>query len=344
MKQLLFAGLIIAVAPFAVLAQIATPATTPAPQITLPDSGLVQGDFFYFFDRLGEGIDSFFTFRPESKARLALRHAQERASEVNMLLKKKGVDAPEVAQTKKEFDKELTLASSIVAEQKAKGKDVSEIAKEINDEFEVSKNMLKEAYQSYREDLKDAEKNLRKQLITAVQTGDKSAWTAIDVELQKLADKMMNALDEEGSIEDSFDDEKDSLDQAMGDKQSAESHIVNAERAYQALLQDMQARGIVLDQNIVASYLDMIKSAKEAFTAGNFETAKEDAKEAKNELREAGQERDTRDIEEDFFSGMNIDDQDEFEMMEDFDRQGMMESQDKNESNFRTNMRIQGNN
>lgn len=305
MKQLLLIGAIAVSMPFMALAQTATPATTTptVPTVTLPDAGLVPGDFFYFLDQWGEGINSFFTFSPEGKARLALKHAEERASEVHAVLGKKGADAPEVAQAKQDFESEMSLAASIVADQKAKGTDVSLFAKDINDEFDLSKDMLKEAYRGYHDDLKDAEKGLRDQLKEATKAGDAAAVQAIQAQIQGMLDEQATVKDEEGSVDVGFDTEKQHLDEAMGDQQSAESHIANAERAYQMLVQDAQAGGLTLDQKAVASYQQLIASAKEAFTAGDFETAKEDAKEAKRALVDVHQLLDTKDTEGDFFEG-----------------------------------------
>lgn len=305
MKQLLLIGAIAVSMPFMALAQTTTPATTTptVPAVTLPDPGLVPGDFFYFLDRWGEGINSFFTFNPESKARLALKHAEERASEVHAVLKKKGADAPEVAQARQDFESEMNLAATIVADQKAKGTDVSLFAKDINDEFDLSKDMLKEAYRGYHDSLHEAEKGLREKLKEATQAGDMAAIQSIQAEIQSMLDEQATVKDEEGSVDVGFDVEKQHLDEAMGDQQSAESHIANAEREYQALVEHAKAGGITLDQTAVASYQQLIASAKEAFAAGDFETAKENAKEAKNALLDAHQSLDTKDAEQDFFGG-----------------------------------------
>ena len=305
MKQLLLIGAIAVSMPFMALAQTTTPATTTptVPTVTLPDPGLVPGDFFYFLDRWGEGINSFFTFNPESKARLALKHAEERASEVHAVLKEKGADAPEVAQAKQDFESEMNLAASIVADQKANGADVSMFAQDINDEFDLSKDMLKEAYRGYHDNLHDAEKGLREQLKEATKAGDMATVQAIQAQIQGMLDEQATVKDEEGAVDMGFDEEKQHLEEAMGDQQSAESHIANAEREYQSLVEHAQAGGLTLDQTAVASYQQLIASAKAAFAAGDFETAKEDAKEAKRALIDVHQSLDTKDTEGDFFEG-----------------------------------------
>jgi hypothetical protein len=308
MKQLLLIGAIMMAVPFMTGAQTPASTTTPTvPAVTLPDPGLVPGDFFYFLDRWGEGVNSFFTFNPESKAHLALKHAQERASEVHAVLKEKGADAPEVAQAKQDFESEMNLAAAMVANQKAKGADVSAFAKDINDEFDLSKDMLKEAYRGYHDSLHEAEKGLREQLKEATKAGDMAAVQAIQAQIQGMLDEQATVKDEERAVDVGFDTEKQHLEDAMGDQQSAESHITNAERGYRALVEHAQAGGLTLDQNAVASYQQLIASAKEAFAAGDFETAKEDAKEAKRALVDMHQSLDTNDDEGDFFGGMNGD-------------------------------------
>ena len=203
-KQLLVIGALAMVMPFAVSAQTTTPgATTPTPTtLTLPDPGLVPGDFFYFFDRWSEGLGNIFAFGTESKARRALEHAQERASEVHAVLTEKGLNAPEVKETKQDFEDQINRAASIVAAAKERGADVSAFASNIDEGFELSKDMLKEAYRGYRDDLKDVQKDLSERLKEAVKRGDTVTQIAIEAEVSRLNDEAFSALDEESSVDD----------------------------------------------------------------------------------------------------------------------------------------------
>ncbi len=314
MKQLFFAGLLLVSIPFITGAQTGAPATTNvATTVVLKDAGLIPGDFFYFLDRFGEGFSSFFTFKAESKAKLALDRAQERASEINAVLKTKGVKSKEVKRAKDDFDRELSLVASLIADKKAVGSDVFSLAKEIDDEFEVSKDMLKEAYRDYRDELNDKGFNLRKKLSNAIKAGDVTMQSTIEVELKKINEEVSVTKDEEDLIDSDFDDEKNQLEDSMGKQQSAESHITNAERARVKFVSDMAVLGTaptVATVQVLASFDTMLAIAKTAFAASDFEIAKDNAKEARSILKEffedVKDDIEVKELERDFFSDQKI--------------------------------------
>ncbi len=309
MKQLFFTGLLLISVPFMASAQGDTStATNVASAVTLKDAGVVPGEFFYFLDRLTEAMNYFATFKAESKARLALDHAQERASEVYAVLKTNGAMSKEVKRAKNDFSNRLSLAASIVADEKVKGADVSKLAKEIHDEFEVSKDMLKEAYRVYRDGLKDKEKDLRMKFIEAIKAGDVVAQAKIEAEIKKIKDEALVIEDEEDSVDSDFDEEKNKLEDSMGKQQSAESHITNAERARVKFVSEMVVLGMATTSDtikILASFDTMLASAKTAFSIKDFEIAKDNAKEArdilKEFLRESKDDMEIKELEKDFF-------------------------------------------
>lgn len=302
MKKILIASMMLISVPFIGFAQ-SNATTTTAPAVVLEDPGFIPGDFFYFLDRWTESMNYFLTFKPESKALLALDHARERASEVKSVLKERGAQSSEAAQAKQDFADELKLASTIVADQKSQGKDVSAFIKEIDDEFEMSKDMLKEAYHGHRDELKSQEKDLQNKLKDAIKAGDTAMQASIEAEIKAISQDASAVLDEEDSVEDDFDVEKGHIEEAMGDKTSAESHIANAERTYDMLVKDAQASGLPLNQIAVQEYTKLIADAKTAFAAGNFETAKKDAKEANKTLHEAERGVNMKEFERGFLGG-----------------------------------------
>lgn len=303
MKKTLIVSMVVVAMPFMVWAQTNLASTTPRAIVVLQDPGLIPGDFFYFLDQWMEAVNYFITFKTESKAMLALEHAKERASEVRVVLKEKGFKSREVAQAKQDFVDELNRAATIIADKKAKGGDVAELAKEIDDHFKESQDMLKEAYRSHRDELKTEKKNLKEKLKNSLKAGDAVAQARIEAEIKSINEDMSDVLDEEGSIEVSFNKEKNDLNEAMGEKTSAEKHIINAEQAYASLVKKAQAEGIPVDQGVVLVYTKLIASAKVAFSVGDFESAKEDAKDAKKELDDVDHEIETKDIDEDFLEG-----------------------------------------
>lgn len=307
MKKLLIALMMMATIPFMVSAQTAvTATTTTSATVVLPDPGLVPGDFFYFFKRFTEALDSLITFNAASKAKLALEHAQERAAELNVVLGTKGTNSKEAKRAKDDFDADVSLAANIVAEQKAKGEDVSGLAKEVDSGFEVSKDMIKEAYRRHHEELKGDDNNLHVKLDAAIKAGDVSAQAEIRAKLKSVMEETSAVLDETGSVDSKFDSEKNNLDEAMGAEQSAKSHIANAVRARANFVHELSVLGTATTTTAVdalTSFDALMVKATTAMTAGDFEMAKGYAKDAKDALHEARQNLETKDAEKNFFGG-----------------------------------------
>lgn len=303
--------------PFIAGAQTAVPVATPAPTATAPapvapatlgNPGLTPGDFLYFLDQWGEGLRTFFTLSAEGKARLALEHAQERAAEVQEVVKTRGIDSAEAKEARDGFGKKIAQAASIVAAEKSKGRNVEALAKDIDDELESSKEALKGIYRDYSDTLKSMEKDLRDKIQNAIRSGDATTQSALEAELAKITDDALMALDEEGALDDDFDDEKGLLEEAMGQERSAQAHLENIDRKYEKALRDAREKGETLDSDLLNQYDDLNAQADEAFKVGDFEAAKEYAKEADNVLRDAEQGVTTKDLESSFFGeddGMN---------------------------------------
>src|SRR3990167_1678128 len=141
-------------------------------QVVLPNAGLTPESSFYFFDKLGEALQEFFTFNPEGKARLQITFAAERVAEIKVILETKGVEAKglEVAQSR--LQAHLANAATIVTEQKAKGNDVSALAKELDDEFDAPKTALEQTFKAEKRALEAQEKDLKSKILEARREGD----------------------------------------------------------------------------------------------------------------------------------------------------------------------------
>lgn len=285
MKRFIIAGTILALLPFVSFAQTAT--TTSWVVIKLPAPGLTPADFFYFMDRFGEEFNDFFTFRAESKARIALKHAQERAAEIQEMVKTKGVDSSEVKKAHKNFEKNLKNAVAAVSQEKVKGNDVSALSKEVDDEFEDSKEMLKEAFRGYYEDLKKEEKRLEAALRVAIAAGNASTTAGIRTELARIANEKLLSVGKERDVDDDSDEDEDDLDETMGDQVSAMSHIKNAEEERVRFVTFTQVQGVLADAEVLKDFDAMLAEAKASFGTGDFESAKEYAKDARDILKDA---------------------------------------------------------
>jgi hypothetical protein len=125
--SLLIAGfLLVSLFGVAVAQSEVLPAKPSLPE--LPDAGQKPGDFFYFLDQWAEALGEFFTFNPEAKALLQTERALERIAEIKALLEIKGVDAPGLDIAQEKIQIHMARASQIAKQQKAKGKEVTQLA------------------------------------------------------------------------------------------------------------------------------------------------------------------------------------------------------------------------
>lgn len=109
---------------------------------SLPPAGLTPSNVFYFLDRWGETIQEFFTFSPEAKALLQLQFAAERISELQLELAAKGGDGRGLEIARQRLAGHIEKANRIIKEEEAKGRDMTETAKEFD---EGLKSLLSEA-------------------------------------------------------------------------------------------------------------------------------------------------------------------------------------------------------
>src|SRR3990167_9395945 len=141
-------------------------------QAVLPNAGLTPESNFYFLDKFGEALREFFTFNPEGKAHLQITFASERIAEIKVILETKGVEAKglEIAQSRLQAN--LARAAGIVEDEKSKGKDVSRLAKELDDELEKPKSALADSFKAEKRVLEAKENELKTQLKVAHRAGD----------------------------------------------------------------------------------------------------------------------------------------------------------------------------
>ena len=93
---------------------------SPASASAATNAGVKPGSFWYGFDIAFEKINIFFTFNPEGKARKALRYADERLAEAEVVAENSNTDAVKTA---------ISNYESNIAFAAEKSKDVSEKAK-----------------------------------------------------------------------------------------------------------------------------------------------------------------------------------------------------------------------
>ncbi|OGM90446.1 hypothetical protein A2999_01410 [Candidatus Wolfebacteria bacterium RIFCSPLOWO2_01_FULL_38_11] len=253
-------------------------------QVVLPNAGLTPESSFYFFDKLGEALQEFFTFNPEGKARLQITFAAERIAEIKIILETKGVSAKglEVAQSRLQAN--IARAAGIVEDEKSKGKDVSRLAKELDDEFEKPKSALADSFKAEKRVLEAKEHELKAKIREARRAGDTAQVEALVKELGEIkAQKELLELKEEEQ-EEALEQEEEKIEREMDKKEDAEKAIKEAEEEKQEVLDEAAEDGVSVPTEAFEKFDRLLAQAKELFSKENYVGAKQLAKQAEDAL------------------------------------------------------------
>ncbi|MBI2013809.1 MAG: hypothetical protein HYS87_03220 [Candidatus Colwellbacteria bacterium] len=307
--------------------------------LELPAAGLTPESLFYFLDKWAESVREFFTFGAEGKAKLQIKFAAERVAEVKLMIETKGANAKGLDQAKERFEVHLKRAADIVEKEKQKGKDVSEFANEINQEFHQKREEAKAVFETALDEFHIQKDELKEQIKAAKEAGDaelietlKAELEAIEAEkdaAEELKDKTIDALEaEKDKLEDDLDDDDLEEDMEMDEEDArsdAEEEISEAQDEKQELIEEAKAEGVELAADSFMEFDSLIAQAKTAFNAGDFEEAERLAKEAddsfekvKNIIDEAEDE-DDEDKDDEDKDDEDEDDEDENEEESDDD-------------------------
>ena len=134
--------------------------------ITVTNPGLLPGDFLYFLDRWTELLNTALTFNKEKKAKLHFEYAKERVAEIKNVLKKPDAKLKDVLSAKENFRAQVAAAAVLVKAEKDKGNDVSDLARELDDELDEVDEELKDVLRGHSEEASKAEAVIRNDCIS----------------------------------------------------------------------------------------------------------------------------------------------------------------------------------
>src|SRR3989344_5488567 len=252
--------------------------------VALPNAGLTPESAFYFVDKIGEALREFFTFNPEGKAHLQIDFAAERIAEIKIILETKGVNAKGLGVAQSLLQANIAKAAGIVEGEKSKGKDVSELAKNISEDFDANKEALKQAFKDQERSLEAKEDELKTKIRQARQAGDAAQVETLVKELGEIkAQKELLELKEEEQ-EEALEQEEEKIEREMDKKEDAEKAIKEAEEEKQEVLDEAAEDGVSVPAEAFEKFDRLLAQAKELFAKENYVGAKQLAKQAEDAL------------------------------------------------------------
>ena len=206
------------------------PIFAQSPQVTLPSAGLTPESSFYFLDRLGENLRQFFTFNSEAKAKLQIEFAGERIAEIKVIVEKKGANAKGLAIAESLLRANVAYAAEIVNEEKTTGKDVSALAKTLNDEFDARDKLLEQTFKDAKAQLKAQRKEIKINLLAeARRIGDTAQIAVLEAQLNDI-DGQIDALGQKkDKIANSLQDEQKNIEKEMSKDDQKKEEIEQKE-------------------------------------------------------------------------------------------------------------------
>lgn len=213
------------------------------PQVTLPSAGLTPENSFYFLDRLGENLQQFFTFTPEAKAKLQIKFAGERIAEIKIMVEEKGINAKGLAIAQSLLQANVAYAAEIVNDEKVAGKDVTALAKTLNDEFDARDKLLEQTFKDAKEQLKAQRKEIKTNLLAeARRVGDTAQIAVLEAQLKDIDGQIDLLGQKKDQLGDSLQNEQKNIEKEMSKddqkkekiEQKEEQEAVEAEEATEA--------------------------------------------------------------------------------------------------------------
>ena len=253
-------------------------------QVALPSAGLTPESPFYFLDKLGETLQRFFTFNPESRGRLEITFAKERIAEIKLILDDKGVTAKGLNVAEAGLQDNISRATVILAQEKQAGKDTRNIAKELSDEISPANDALKDTFKSEKNALETKEDELKAKIKEARRAGDATLVESLTKQLNELKAQKELLEQKEDEQKQDLDEQEEALEEQMDAKDEAEKKIREAEKERAEIINEAKEEGLDVPAEAFAQFDSLIVQAKSALDSGKYDEAKQLAKQAGKSL------------------------------------------------------------
>lgn len=256
---------------------------------TLPKAGITPLSPFYFLDKLGESLRDFFTFNKEAKAKLQIVFAAERIAEIKEILKTKGAEAKGLRVAEDRLKSHIENAARVIESEKEKGKDVASLAKELDNEVEISKSVLPAVFKEKKDELKNKEEELKNKIVEARKTDDKVGVEGLQRELEAVKLERRSLQSHERNQKEALEEGQAKIEREMEKKDEAMKAITKAEKEKQEIIDEAKEQEIILPLEGFLNSDSFLVKSKELFAKENFEGAKQLAEQARKDLENVRQ-------------------------------------------------------
>lgn len=213
-------------------AQLNFPSLSSGPGFILPDSP------FYFLDKFFQSLRLSLAIDPENRSRIRAQVAGERLAELRVMLARNNPPGIEIALS--QLTKEVGFSVKDLADAQAKGKNVSALARELNQIFKNQKEVLKAVEDQAGGDLKIRLKAARLSIID----------NKIEVEDRLPQDEIENEI-------------KDDLREQVKDETE---NITGSVQRVELLLKELNKQASSAAQKTVEKRTEALKKAAEEFS------------------------------------------------------------------------------
>lgn len=273
MKKLLILGAVLMSVPFVSFAQAGTSAPTTAaisPEVVVVEPGFLPDDLLYFLDRWSEALNMAITFNKEKKARKHLEYAKERVAEMGEVLKDSTAKLDDIADAKADFDERVQEAALLVKEEKDKGVDVADLARELDDELDDIQDALEDVFSEHIGRSGQAASIIQEKLANL--SADDPQMQGLKQALESITKEKDNARKEHDDLDADLSDEEELFEEVMGKEMAAKKHME------QALFLRERLEGAL--GQVPTQTIQLMKQAQEAIQRGDFEAGKRMSEEA----------------------------------------------------------------
>jgi hypothetical protein len=264
-------------------------------QTTETASGITPDSPFYFLDRLGENLRELITFNKEAKARLQITFANERIAEIKVLVETKGPETRGIEKAQELLVGNVASAAKIVQEVKSSGKEVSTLAKELDDEFDRQERLLIQTFQEAQKKLQEERlAAIRKLIEAAQQAGDTDGVAGLKAQAQELVLSIAALKSTREAIKESFRSEKKKLEDELDEDDLKEDKQEEVDDDEDEELEDEELDDELEDLEIEDEDSDEVEDKAREFIR---ESAKQSAEETQRELEKALEDSDLTEAE-----------------------------------------------